>query len=153
MGNNSLDLVLSAPRMTGQVLSSLSVSIGFGLVLLFLFVLLRALLRRQWIAAVVVVLVGAGTGILGGASVLETMFAALVIALDIFVLIRFGVLAAIVSYFVIQVVHPVVLTTNFSAWYAGSTLFALEIVLALTAYAFHTAVAGRPLFTGGFLDE
>ena len=84
---------------------------------------------------------------------LVSTFSALVIALDIFVVIRFGVLAAIVSYVMVQVVNPVVLTTNFSAWYAGSTLFALTIVLALTAYAFHTAVAGRPLFTGGFLDE
>jgi hypothetical protein len=45
-----------------------------------------------------------------------------------------------------------VLTTDLSAWYAGSTLAAVAIILALTAYAFHTAVAGRPLFKAGFLE-
>jgi len=45
------------------------------------------------------------------------------------------------------------LTTNFSNWYAGSTLFVLASVLALTVYAFHTAMAGRPLFKEGFLEN
>ena len=39
-----------------------------------------------------------------------------------------------------------------STWYAGSTLFAYAVVLALAGYAFHTAVAGRSLFKAGFLD-
>jgi len=45
------------------------------------------------------------------------------------------------------------LTTDLSAWYAGPTMAAFALVLALTAHAFHTAVAGRPLFKGGFLES
>jgi hypothetical protein len=45
------------------------------------------------------------------------------------------------------------LTTDLSAWYSGSAVFSIAIVLALTAYAFHTAVAGRPLFKAGFLES
>ena len=45
------------------------------------------------------------------------------------------------------------LTTEFSAWYAASTIFAVAIVLAMTAYSFHTAVAGPWLFKAGFLDD
>ena len=45
------------------------------------------------------------------------------------------------------------LTTDLSAWYSGSTVFAVAIVLSLTAYAFHTAVAGRPLFKAAFLES
>ncbi len=44
------------------------------------------------------------------------------------------------------------LTTDLSAWYAGTTVAAVAVLLALTAYAFHTAVAGRPLFKAGFLE-
>ena len=44
------------------------------------------------------------------------------------------------------------LTTAFSAWYANPTIFLVIVVLALTGYAFHTAVAGRPLFKAGFLE-
>jgi hypothetical protein len=45
------------------------------------------------------------------------------------------------------------LTTDLSAWYASTTIFAVVVVvLAPAAYAFHTAVAGRPLFKAGFLE-
>jgi hypothetical protein len=43
-------------------------------------------------------------------------------------------------------------TTDFSTWYASSTLFAYTAVLALAGYAFQTSVAGRSLFKAGFLD-
>jgi len=41
---------------------------------------------------------------------------------------------------------------DFSAWYASTTVFVLVVALALTGYAFQTAVAGRPLIKAGFLD-
>jgi serine/threonine protein kinase len=44
------------------------------------------------------------------------------------------------------------LTADFSTWYASTTVFLLVVILALTAYAFHTAMAGRPLFKAGFLE-
>jgi hypothetical protein len=44
------------------------------------------------------------------------------------------------------------LTTDLLAWYAGTTVATVAVVLALTAYAFHTAVAGRPLFKAGFFE-
>ena len=72
--------------------------------------------------------------------------------LAIFILIRFGVLPMIVGIFVSSILPEFPLTTDFSTWYVASTLFALATVLALTAYAFHTAVAGRPLFKEGFLE-
>jgi hypothetical protein len=45
------------------------------------------------------------------------------------------------------------LTTDLSVWYASPTVFVVTIMLAVTAYAFHTAVAGRPLFKTGFLES
>jgi hypothetical protein len=73
-------------------------------------------------------------------------------ALPVFILIRFGVLAPIVAFSVSLALTNFPLTTDFSAWYAGSSLFAIASVLALTAYALYTALAGRPLFKAGFLD-
>ena len=40
------------------------------------------------------------------------------------------------------------LTADFSAWYAGSVIFALVSVAALAIYGFHTTLAGRPVFKG-----
>ena len=45
------------------------------------------------------------------------------------------------------------ITTDFSAWYAGSAIFTLACIVALTGYAFHTALGGRPLFKARFLEE
>jgi hypothetical protein len=63
-----------------------------------------------------------------------------------------GLLTAIACGFVGLTLRNLPLTTDFSAWYASATIVAVVVVLALTAYAFHTAVAGRPLFKAGFLD-
>jgi hypothetical protein len=38
-------------------------------------------------------------------------------------------------------------------WYASSTPMAYALVLVLVGCAFHSALAGRALFRGGFLDE
>ena len=73
-------------------------------------------------------------------------------ALLVFILTRFGVLALIVALSVSATLQDFPLTADFSTWYAGSSLFAIASVLALTAYALYTALAGRPLFRAGFLD-
>jgi hypothetical protein len=51
----------------------------------------------------------------------------------------------------VLVLFPI--TADFSAWYAGSAIFTLVCIVALTGYAFHTALAGRPLFKAKFLEE
>jgi len=38
------------------------------------------------------------------------------------------------------------ITTDLSAWYSGSTLWAVTICLVLTGAAFLTALGGRPAF-------
>jgi hypothetical protein len=68
-------------------------------------------------------------------------------------LIRFGVLALIGALLVDFILSSFPLTADFSEWYAGSSLFAVASILALTAYSSYTALAGRPLFKAGFLDS
>jgi hypothetical protein len=70
----------------------------------------------------------------------------------VFILTRFGALALIVA-FAVSGLARFPLTADLTAWYAGSSLFAMASVLALTAYALYTALAGRPLFKAGFLDS
>ena len=149
----ALPSVLDARHTMGAVMSDLiGGGIWLGLGLVFLFFVLRVLLRRQWIAvAVFLLLFGAVTGVLfSGHSVIGACFGVLAVSFFLAALLRFGVLAAIICIFVPP---DLPLTTDFSAWYSGSTVFVVAIVLALTAYAFYTAVAGRPLFKAGFLES
>jgi predicted Ser/Thr protein kinase len=148
----SLNLVLGSRSMTGEMLGLLITGIGEGLFLVFLFFLLRVMLRRQWLAAAVVILPFTVLGALSGAPVTVILFDSLSLLFSIAGMIWFGVLSAVVTNFVLILLQYYLLTTDFSVWYAGPTVAAVAVVLALTAYAFHTAVAGRPLFKAGFLE-
>ena len=149
----ALPSVLDARHVVSVLLINVEGAIGFAMGWFLVFFLLRALLKQQWLAALVMVLLGAS----GGLVVLQqppiaVLFGTIGFALSVFILLRFGVLLVVAQSFVVAVLTNSPMTIDFSAWYASSTMFALTVVLALAAYAFHTAVAGRPLFKTGFLE-
>ena len=84
---------------------------------------------------------------------IEASLWAILSGLAIFTLTRFGVLSMAIAPAVTYTLTRFPLSTNFSTWYAGSAIFALAAVLALTAYAFHTALAGRPVLPSRFLER
>ena len=149
-----LDAVLDARHMTSLFLGTLLFYIGAALVCFFVFFLLRALLRNQWVAAAVFTILVMLFGLFDSANhpVISAALNFVPVAAILFITIRFGVLAMIASFFTTTMLIQFPVTTDFSTWYAGSTIFGFAVVLALTAFAFHTAVAGRPLFKAGFLE-
>jgi hypothetical protein len=54
--------------------------------------------------------------------------------------------ALIASFFVFEFLLMFPITADFSSWYAGTSLFAVLSVALLAAFAFHSSLAGRPLF-------
>jgi hypothetical protein len=153
--SNANLLFLDTRGLAGGLLIELINRFLAGLALTFLFMWLRVLLRRQWLAAAALILLYALFGLgLGGGGIRSGIFGANAIlfsALFAATLLRFGgLLPTIVSFFVgNDLTDPLV--ADFSTWYASTTVFVMVVVLALTAYAFHTAVAGRPLFKASFL--
>jgi serine/threonine-protein kinase len=154
--SNANLLFLDTRGLAGGLLLELINKFLAGLALTFLLMLLRVLLRRQWLTATALILLyalgGFGLGGFGARSVIVGVNAILFAALFAATLLRFGgLLPTIVCFFVgNDLTDPLV--GDFSTWYASTTFFVLVVVLALTAYAFHTAVAGRPLFNTGFID-
>jgi hypothetical protein len=71
----------------------------------------------------------------------------------VFVLVRFGLLAMIVSQFVFQVTSLVPLTFDLAAPYISLSSLCVSAVILLAAYGFHAAMAGRPVFGAGFLND
>lgn len=146
-----LATLLDARHMTMElVASTLGAVFGALVILLFLFVF-RAMFRRLWLAvtALIVLLVV----LLAPMTLIYVFFDTLIAALAVFALIRFGVLALMSGIIVVLTLGAFLFAADFSAWYAGSSLFAIGSVLALTAYALYTALAGRPLFKTGFLEN
>jgi serine/threonine-protein kinase len=128
--------------------------IAFGL--LFLFFLLRAALRRSWLAAVVVVILGATQAFLpatGQAALVFAVFGAIIWGFAVLILMRFGVLPLLLAIFVSTMLGNNPLTTDFSVWYASSMFTALAIVLAITLWSFRTALGGRKLIAGDLLEN
>jgi Protein kinase domain len=130
-----------------------SIMIGapiFWLAALFVLVLLRALLRKQWAAAVAWVL------LFSVFSTAQSQFAPFVVlgtlvffGLAVFCLIRFGLLTLITNFVFYYVLGNYPLTTQGSAWYAGISLAAILLMAAIAFYAFYTSLGGRPVFGGG----
>jgi len=128
-------------------------SIQNTLFLFVLFFLLRFLLRRGWLAALVCGLLFDGTIALKSTQPLaDGLIFAPLLALVLFTLIRFGVLPLLLTFFVGDL-FAVPITTDLSAWYAGGTIPAVATILAITAYSFHIACAGRRLFRTDYLED
>jgi hypothetical protein len=148
-----LNPLMGARQIAVATLSHLIVGIGLGLGVVLLIFLLRVVLRRQWLMAAVFIALVVGGNALSGHPAIGALHGALVASVLLVGLLRFGVLPLVVLFLVGDFVFSSPLTTDLSAWYSGSTVFPVAIILALTAYAFHTAVAGRPLFKAGFLES
>jgi len=152
-----LDSMLDARHMAFVLNDRLAFSMFATLILLLFFFLLRAIFRRLWVAAAVFIVfltvLDFSPESTLQASLLTCVNTALISALFVFILIRFGILSLMAGYFVFQILRVFPVTADFSTWYAGSSIFAMASVLVLTAYALYTALAGRPLFRAGFLDS
>ena len=125
------DTTLRGPRAVASHLSNPAVAMFFALAIAMLYFLLRAVLRKEWLAASAFVLFFAVPSFLDGGPI-SGAFALVVAAAEILVFLRFGLLALVFSnIFGHSLQFP--LTADPSAWYAGTSLFLL-VVLAGSRY-------------------
>jgi hypothetical protein len=116
--------------------------VGAALSSLFLLTLFLLLVRVQWLAALLFIATSSLVPTLPGAAISTAVVASFIC----FALTRFGVLSAAALLYVVNVAEVFPSPFSRSAWYADSALLAVVSVAILTAYAFHTTVAGRPLW-------
>jgi len=145
---------LGARAIVADVAGSLIWAPFLWLTSLFILFLLRALLRKQWAAAVAFVLLGTAMAAAGSrfdpvASVGILIFG----SLAVFVMIRFGLLALVANAFVYNILQNYPLTTQGSAWYAGISLTGILLMAAMAFYGFYTSLGGRPVFGGAVLED
>jgi Protein kinase domain len=144
------DATLRGARVVaGALASTPAVSMLFALGFALLFFLLRSVLRKEWLAAGVYVLI---LGLSPGGGPIAAAFGLVVAAAYMFVLFRFGLLAWVFAGF-FRSLLDFPLTTDSSAWYAGTSLFLLLVLTAIAVYGFRIALGGRPMFSGITLDD
>jgi len=78
-----------------------------------------------------------------GPPIAEVAFSLLGTTVLVFVMLRLGLVAVMALAFADLALQLFPITSDFSAWYAGASLFVLLSVAAIAAFAFHSALAGR----------
>jgi serine/threonine-protein kinase len=123
------------------------------LAIVLLLVLARWIVRRGWLAGLIVTLVYTGN-YLGAPSPWVTLpLAAISVGILVAVTVRFGVLAAIASETCRFFLGYRIYTSDPSNWAFYAGMIHVVGVLALAFWATRTALAGRPLFGGPGLEE
>ena len=155
--NDGFDTTLvGISALVELLLNQLSASLVQALMILFVFLILSLVLRRDWLGITVGTII---VEAIFGLSVIPTeppfsMFLiALVVGIFIVCVLRFGLVSLItcLMFFHLWVFFPV--TFRFSAWYAPIFLFDLAILMALALYGFYTSLGGQPLLRGKLLED
>jgi hypothetical protein len=143
---------LDAGLMTSFVLIGLIQPAAVVMGLLFVFIVLRLLLRNTWVAAATVVALIVVVGSLVGSSTVTTAVDALFISGLLWVMLRFGILPGTLFLAISALVSWSPLTSDFSAWYASRGLFIVALTLALAIWSFRHTLGGRKVLADSFLD-
>jgi serine/threonine-protein kinase len=131
----------SLASLAGFVVVPLLISLAILMVLL----LCRIVLRRQWLAVAVFLVLMTVPGLPSDVNVVPVLvWSALLALLYAFVLLRVGFLALVVGTFFHTMLVSFPMTTDLSAWYAGRTLLAMVVAGAIAAHAMRTALPRRP---------
>jgi serine/threonine-protein kinase len=152
--NIDIDTLLGFRRFvsvfSNTVLQELIQALGF----MFLLLLLYIVLRKEWLA------VGAGWLMLAVAlffmgfdPAVDWFFAAISAAIIITALVRFGLLATGFLFFFANTLWFLPITSDFSSWYAWSTILILFMLLALTTYGFIISLGGQKLSVANLLQD
>lgn len=145
-----LQLLLGLRFGLGRVLDQVLGSITFGLACVLFLVLLRLLLRRPWAAGLAFTLLLT----LPRALVTEQPlwfalpFQALISAALVLLLLRLGLLAAVVSTTVADLLLAFPAVGELTGWKAPGTWFPAGVLAGLALYGFATARRGRSDWTG-----
>jgi hypothetical protein len=155
--------VSPGPFLDGTVLSSLRQAtyrvfvnqfsaVLFAMVFLFVFTLLRMLVRRQWLAALLwCVLVS--TPMLSQTPALEWTGGVVRSIFMLVVLLRGGLLALVVALYFVFILLEMPMTLDLSAWYAAHALPVVSVMALLAVYGFHTSLGGKPALGGGLIED
>jgi serine/threonine-protein kinase len=128
------------------------VDLDFPVFLLFLILLARVTLRNQWAALGAITFLWSVIVALNSVNLLlDLVIFVPLIAVILYVLMRFGLLAMVAAGFLSF--DNSVVAISFSSWYAGASLLLPLVAIALVAFAFHISLAGRPLFGGDLLGD
>lgn len=152
-GAPSMESLLGVRLTLSSIFAYTWVNVLFSLAVFFILFLLRLVVKKDWIAAIGIVFLGAVTNT-GGDYFWSTFLFSAVIWLSIYlVLRRFGLLALVVGLVVQNTLVTFPMTTHLSRWYASGAIAGMVTIVAVALFAMYPALGGQPLFSTKALDD
>jgi hypothetical protein len=142
------DTLLGVRSAVGSIFHYTWIFVLYTLLIFFLLFLVRFVVKKDWLAAPVIVFLGAITNT-GGDYFWATFIASAVIWFSIYmVLRRFGLLALIVGLVVQNILAVFPITSHLGRWYAPAGTTGMLVIVGVAVFGFYNALAGQPLFPG-----
>jgi eukaryotic-like serine/threonine-protein kinase len=141
-----LDSLLGARDVVSVLVAQQMDAAALGIGYLLVVTLLRQLTRSTWAALGILLLVLSLPDTLIGVAPAWMVLVATVLINGIagVVFVRLGLLAGIVTVYVMNMLMTFPLSTDLSSWTATPTFWVAGVVVALVVYGFRTALGGRP---------
>jgi serine/threonine-protein kinase len=152
-GTPSMESLMGVRPTLGSIFAYTWVWVLGSLGIFFLLFLLRLLVKKDWIAAMVIVFLGAITNTGGDYFWMTFLFAAFIWLSIYLVLRRFGLLALVVGLVVQNMLVAFAMTTHLGRWYASGAIAGMVTVVGIALFAMYYALAGQPLFSTKALDD
>jgi serine/threonine-protein kinase len=142
---SQLDNVSNLRQIAALILAAAGSSMLLSLVGCLLIVAFRVVLRKVWLAAAAFVALGAFAGSVtpAGLSIAGAISLGLVALMMAIALMRFGLIAMAAVLASFQLLSRTPTTLDMSAWYAGTAIFTLAVLIAAAAYGCYLAIGGR----------
>ncbi|HYL83529.1 MAG TPA: serine/threonine-protein kinase [Candidatus Angelobacter sp.] len=152
-GIPEMQSLLGAIPVIGLMFAYTWIYVLYALGVFFMLFLLRFVVKMDWIAALVLVFLGAISNT-GGDYFWATFLASAIIWLSIYMILRrFGVLALVVGLVVQNMLVVFPLTSHLGRWYASGAIAGILTVAGIALFAFSNALAGQRLFTDSTFDR
>ncbi len=134
-----------------SVLYHASQALPSTLILFFLFFPLKLLLKKNWLAALVMSLLLSIPSLAAQNPLIDAVFTAPFFLAYLYILYRFGLVALTFLYFIDLLADGMPIALPLNAWYTEGGLVAVVVIVAVAFYGFHVSRAGKPIFGEGEL--
>jgi hypothetical protein len=145
LGTNYL---MGVREMVGTFLTQVPGSILGAFFFFGILVGLRSLLRNPWLVGAAFVALWVALKLLSSQHPwVELPTQVLIYSIAAFACVRFGLLTLAAAVFVADILLNCPVSFDFSRWYAATTIWVPLAILAIAAWSFRSALAGRKLGT------
>jgi hypothetical protein len=160
MGGFGLAHLNGFHAFAGTIARLLFSEVSGSLVFLLTLFLVRVLLKKQWLVALVWVVGWVAVRFMrsnfSDSSVLKIttgVFWLILFTILVLIMLRLGFFALVVAVFVLDSIAGTFLTTDFSAWYGQSSMAIVILVGAMALWGFRLSLGSGPLFGPTVLEK